>query len=438
MSYIITGEISSQEPFCEDTLLNDEITNALEKGPEVIETSEFGRHANSVDQLSQKDHETCESDSEYESFGETIDANDNFDYSDAAPMIEHNNTSSNCEKKKTNLVQSLPSERIERKEENTLSNYVLNLNKAVKSPSGKSLESLSSMNSYEAVKINKRKPNSVKDANEVAEKDSDGKTDNMSHKYPKRQKSTSSAASGSSQADCYKRAEVKRETWVTKSKISVEREKREKSPSEAMPEAVSREAKQPHTRLSTEYLNHHVNTIKNLQVRLKRLTTDTLSQYDCSISSPASSQCSQSPARRRNGKASYVSHTKSRNSNRKLDESISSYLNRSKQRNDDGFVNNANVNNKIATWQRNKNYSTIFLEGINSADASHKKGGSKKSHSCSSKTKRGKSLSLRSSLRQNSYQSSISSSSSESEHEEIQSTKGMLKANYMPNRVFET
>ena len=113
-------------------------------------------------------------------------------------------------------------------------------------------------------------------------------------------------------------------------------------------------------------------------------------------------------------------------------------LNRSKQRNDDGFVNNENVNNKIATWQRNKNYSTVFLEGINSADASHKKGGSKKSHSCSSKTKRGKSLSLRSSLRQNSYQSSITSSSSESEHEEIQSTKGMLKANYMPNRVFET
>ena len=390
--------------------------------------------------MSQKEDATCDSDSEYESFGETIDANDNFDYSDAAPLIEHHSISSNCEEKKKNLVQNSPTKKIEMREPKTLSNYVLNLNtisNTVKSPSGKSavsLESLSSINSYETVKSNKRKPNSVKDDNEGT----DGKTDNMSHKYPKRQKSTSSVGSGSSQADGYKRAEVKRETWVTKSKISVEGGKREKSPAEEMPETVSREAKQPHTRLSTEYLNHHVNTIKNLQVKLKRLTSDTLSQYDCSISSPASSQCSQSPSRRRKVKASYVSRTKSRNSNRKLDEPISSYLNCPKQRNDDGFLNNENVNNKIATWQKNKNYSTSFMERITSADSSHKKGGSNKSHSCSSKSKRGKSLSVRSSLRQNSYQSSISSSTSESENEEMHSTKGMFKAKYMTSKFIKT
>lgn len=86
-----------------------------------------------------------------------------------------------------------------------------------------------------------------------------------------------------------KRSEGKRETSDTHSKMSLLHDKMSQSPKKKEDERLTKETKWKQRRPSTEYLKGHVNKIKDLQMRLTRLTRSTLNQYECVRSSSTSS-----------------------------------------------------------------------------------------------------------------------------------------------------
>ena len=300
-----------------DTVLIDEFTNNQEniQQGEVI-TSESRSCADFESKLPANGQKTYDSDSEYESIGETIDATDNVDDSEPLPAVEERKQSfeisevGNNQKEIMSVNESdcSPMQTMENKTDKKLSNFVLNLNtrnRYMKSPSVNSvssMESYASSSVYKSCKQNRQKQNFTsnnktnnENALEIGNDEEHvkcigglkGASSMPTPKHPLRHSSRSPAAGSLSPA--------KREAWVTKPSIPAERELTDQKM--IMTKVIS-----PQNRSTPKHLNKHINKIKDLKIQLNRLSSQTLQQYYCNDSTYASSQSSQCSSRRSNGK----------------------------------------------------------------------------------------------------------------------------------------
>ena len=271
------------------------------------------------------------SDSEYESIGETINENEDFYDSDTIPIVGyHNNSCSNAQisiKQPQNLLTGNNVTDVFSPDKNKKQKSPCNgpfkcttKNKDVFQASGNKASScatLSPTNRY-SKRMGTKEPGKLAnncEKNEVIVKFSNGLTHISPHKDPQPRKAYSPAVRASSSIEGNKRSEGKRETWVTKSKMSALHDAMSTSLRKSKEvEILAKDTKSKQRRSSTEYLKDHVNKIKDLQIRLTRLRGSTLNQYKCVQSLSPSSHPSPSSSRGRISKSPYNKDRVRRNS----------------------------------------------------------------------------------------------------------------------------
>ena len=258
--FIVLGNLSSQDQLCRNAILVDEVSNDQLITPSM---SKCNFRQEKYDEMENKDSamkqygEECGSDEDYESFGETIDENDNFEESDQILVEDYVKLGSTDLKLSEKTIQQVPNTntgdllKIDKmsKQENTLSTYIHKLDARTSGVSLSRAISVSSADSFSSSNLS------------FSEKKRHNKS-NIS-----RSKSFSSmSGSGGHQSEVQKRSDGKREAWITNEKIN----------------------KKEHDH-STEHLQNNliaqdmssVGCSKEVQVRLTRLSKKTLRQHGC-------------------------------------------------------------------------------------------------------------------------------------------------------------
>ena len=354
-------------------------------------------HSCSTGKDSDKGKQSCASDSEYESIGETIDGSDNDQDTEITPAMKNkpiiNGGKINTSKEASKFGAR---QEIDNQKNNTLSDYLLNSNniKSNKSPSSNSSAS------FNSIPISK----SHQDNQELV-------SSTTQHRQSDRNQhatSPSSKQSLSPSNPAQKRFETKREAWVTKQKgLAVSHDELANSRTGSVKKTLSISKITSPNQLNGKSSKKHVAKVKELRIGLKRLSKSTLRRYGCEVSSFTSSGSSRS--------SNYYSGVENEASNFTKSALHRAKRNRTLPSLDDHFRSRHDIyhcpdDNKVHRKKRNvsKHLEKLNFESIQTKDYNK------------SKRKNGKASSLR---RKNSYISTLSSSS-ESDDDYLQCSKG--------------
>ena len=353
-------------------------------------------HSHYTAKDSDKGKQLCDSDSEYESFGETIDGSDNDQETEITPamknkpIINGGKTNTIKEASKFGVRQEIDNQKI-----NTLSDYLLNSNntKSNKSPSSNSSAS------FNSIPISK----SHKDIQELFSNTTQHRqSDTNRHTI-----SPSSKQSLSPSNPAQKRFETKREAWVTKPKgLTDFHDESANSRTGSVIKNLSISKITSSSRSNGKSLKKNVAEVKELRIGLKRLSKSTLRRYGCAISSFKSSGSSRSSVYYAGVENEASNFTKSALHRAKRNRTLPSLDDHFRSR--QGIYHCLDDNNV----DRKKRYVSKHLEKLNFESTQTK------DHN-KSRRKNGKAPSLR---RKNSYISTLSSSSESDDY--LQCSKG--------------
>ena len=346
---------------------------------------------------SDKGKQSCDSDSEYESFGETIDGSDNDQETEITPARKNKPIINGGKINTINEASKFGArQEMDNQKSNTLSDYLLNSNniKSNKSPSSNSSASFNSVSIFKSHKDNQEL---------VSSKTQHRQSDTNHHAI-----SPSSKQSLSPSNPAQKRFDTKREAWVTKpNELAIFHDELANSGTGSVLKNLSISKIKSSSQSKGKSLKKHVAVVKELRIGLKRLSKSTLRRYGCANSSFTSSKSSRSTAYYTGVENEASNFTKSALHRTKRNRTLPSL--------DDHFRSRQDIylcvdDNKVDGKKRNvsKHLEKLNFESVQTKDYNK------------SKRKNGKAPSLR---RKNSYISTLSSSS-ESDDDYLQCSKG--------------